>query len=382
MKPPCHRLERTTRVATVVIPCAILPKLPPPPTGRSGWSWKAETDPGCYVHRSDWPRISIVTPSYNQAAFIEETIRSILLQNYPNLQYVVIDGGSTDGTVKILEKYSPWLDYWVSERDRGQSHAINKGLARCDGEWFNWINSDDCLLPGACKTVAEAGLTPNKRIAAGYLRMGVALGEPDRRSRVKLTQDLEDSIVNHQVCQPATFFKLDLIRELGGVREELHFTMDLDLWVRGLCRYGREIVLLTDQDVAFFREHGASKTASQVPGFQADEARVLGELAKSVEFPENLLSWIHEEGAGLSTWPVPAIEQSRMRACLWQRFVWGRVEKNWKDREISKFKESLRIYLGQRPAKLNPRQRFLRIIALLPDPLLKMLSVFRVRPAS
>ena len=112
----------------------LLDRLPAPPHGRSGWPWNVETDPAVYTHSADWPRISIVTPSFNQAAFVEETIRSVLLQNYPNLQYIVIDGGSTDATVEMLKKYSKWLDYWVSEPDRGQSAAINKGLAHCDGD--------------------------------------------------------------------------------------------------------------------------------------------------------------------------------------------------------------------------------------------------------
>ena len=89
---------------------------------------------------SDWPRISIVTPSYNQGQYIEETIRSILLQGYPNLEYIIIDAGSTDQTVEIIKKYEMFLSYWVSESDNGQAHAINKGLSLCTGEIFNWIN--------------------------------------------------------------------------------------------------------------------------------------------------------------------------------------------------------------------------------------------------
>lgn len=115
-----------------------------------------------------WPTISIVTPSYNQAAFIEETIRSVLLQGYPNLQYVVIDGGSTDGTVDVLTRYDHWIDYWVSEPDGGQADAINKGLAYVTGGWFNWLNSDDILLPGALMTLATvAALVPEAQWISG-----------------------------------------------------------------------------------------------------------------------------------------------------------------------------------------------------------------------
>ncbi len=102
-----------------------------------------------------WPRINIVTPSYNQGRFIEGTIRSVLLQGYPNLEYIVIDGGSADGTTDVLRKYEPWLTYWVSEPDRGQSHAVNKGFKLASGEIAAWLNSDDQYLPGTLRTIAE-----------------------------------------------------------------------------------------------------------------------------------------------------------------------------------------------------------------------------------
>ena len=102
------------------------------------------------------PRITIVTPSYNQGAFLEDTIRSVLDQGYPNLEYIVMDGGSTDNSVEIIEKYADRIDYWESEPDRGQTHAINKGFARATGVIGNWINSDDLLEPGALQTIGQA----------------------------------------------------------------------------------------------------------------------------------------------------------------------------------------------------------------------------------
>jgi len=102
-----------------------------------------------------WPRLTIVTPSFNQSEFIEETIVSVLDQDYPDLEYIIVDGGSTDRSVELIEKYERWLTYWVSEPDRGQAHAINKGFERATGQIAAYINSDDAYLPGAFATVAQ-----------------------------------------------------------------------------------------------------------------------------------------------------------------------------------------------------------------------------------
>ncbi|WP_461485736.1 glycosyltransferase family 2 protein, partial [Pedobacter sp.] len=119
------------------------------------WPYSNPVDPEIYKGRTDWPKISIVTPSYNQGQYIEETILSILNQNYPNLEYIIIDGGSTDHTVEIIKKYEDRITYWVSEKDNGQSHAINKGFEKATGEIFAYLNSDDCYYPNTFWEIAN-----------------------------------------------------------------------------------------------------------------------------------------------------------------------------------------------------------------------------------
>src|ERR1700750_2702693 len=136
--------------------CPSLDELPPPPPGKTGWPWtEAGRSVEDFADHSHWPRITIITPSYNQGHFLEETMRSVLLQGYPDLEYLVIDGGSTDNSVALIRKYEAWLAYWTSEADRGQAHAINKGLERVTGSLWGWINSDDLLNQNSLALVGK-----------------------------------------------------------------------------------------------------------------------------------------------------------------------------------------------------------------------------------
>lgn len=145
----------------------LLGLIPPPPVGRTGWPWQVETSPPPDAATVAWPRITIVMPSYQQAAFVEEGLRSVLLQNYPNLEFIVNDGGSHDGSAEIITRYAPFLAHTQSARDRGQGDAINQGFDRATGDIVGWLNSDDFYLPGALFAVAREFLRGTPEIVYG-----------------------------------------------------------------------------------------------------------------------------------------------------------------------------------------------------------------------
>lgn len=242
---------------------------------RKGWPWAEETPPNMYDRATPWPKITIITPSYNQGQFLEETIRSVLLQNYPNLEYIVIDGRSSDESVDIIKKYGQWIDYWVSEKDRGQSHAINKGLVRATGDIIQWINSDDVLRPQTLFEVAQVLLHhPKKNCLIGPTW---AFGIADRiLAPTPIFPQLRQTVSAARINQPGTFFRAEAFRAITPVHEELHYMMDLHIWLRYLLIYGTEKIAFTDQLLVNFREHANSKTVSSESLFFKDRFWLLG----------------------------------------------------------------------------------------------------------
>lgn len=215
---------------------SLLDVLPPPPRGKKGWPWTKESSQLAprKPDGKDWPRISIVTPSYNQGRFVEETIRSVLLQNYPNLEYIIIDGGSTDGTLEIIRKYDRWLTYWESERDRGQSHAINKGFARCTGDIYNWLCSDDILLDNALEKVSRhMELSRPFWLIGGSYRINEKKLFSEKRPAPK-SFGIDNFILWHlmPIAQPSVFWNKQMQNIANGVNEHLNFCMDVDLWYK------------------------------------------------------------------------------------------------------------------------------------------------------
>ena len=225
-----------------------------------------------------WPRISVVTPSYNQGTFIEETIRSVLLQGYPNLEYVILDGGSSDDSVDVIKKYEPWLAHWVSERDRGQAHAINKGLAMCTGEIFNWVNSDDVLAPGALRAVGEAMGSGRSSgacdTAAGSVRNFDASG-PGRvlRNRYITALNLAGKRNGVAMSQPGVWVRTQKLKDIGAIDESFTCSFDAELLFRYFFHHPR--ITYIDAVLTNFRFHPDSKTVSRSSVFKAENIAIL-----------------------------------------------------------------------------------------------------------
>jgi len=208
--------------------------------------------------REDLPLISIVTPSLNQGAYIEENIKSVLNQDYPNFEHIIIDGGSADETIDVLKKYDHLI--WVSEKDSGQSEAINKGFKRAKGEIIGWLNSDDCYEPNAFNTVVnelsrdegklfvfgDCNVIDERREKVGFIR-----GE--YKAQRSLIEYWKDAFIP----QPSVFFCRNLLHEIGFLNESLHYAMDWDFWLRISEKYS---LVYINKPLANFRIHGKQKT--------------------------------------------------------------------------------------------------------------------------
>ena len=246
--------------------CPRLSELPPPPPGKTGWPWTEESPqlPDLMPDGRLWPRISIVTPSYNQGVFLEETIRSVLLQGYPNVEYIIFDGYSFDHSVEVIKKYSEWLSLWVSEPDRGQTDAINKGFSKASGQIYGYLNSDDLYDSGILHAVANSfalSPEPNKHWVVSHV-----LDFCDQNKRLVIPPpDLE---LIHWVArrvsvhQPGTFWAAALYKEIKGFDENYKCAFDRKFFMEIIARGYMPQVL--GRVGAYFRVHQASKTGLEL----------------------------------------------------------------------------------------------------------------------
>lgn len=348
---------------------SLLAELPPPPDGKTGWPWTAE---GRIPSNEDvrWPKISIVTPSYNQAPFLEETIRSVLLQGYPNLEYIIIDGGSTDGSVEIIRKYEKWLAYWVSEPDQGQSNAINKGWRRATGEICAWLNSDDVYLPGALKNVARSFIeSPERELLYGNLLYIDQKSDIDGYLHAP-PFSLKELMCGNYIPQPATFLKRKALERVGYLKENLHFCMDYDLWLR--VAIDGEVAHLP-KTLAAFRFHPQSKTMTQLVHMTVELAEIAERFLREAELSPDL----KREGfellarslweAGVALWFAGRVGES-------ERYLVGALRGTWiseaKQAAISLARAAVQCCGAEAVGKINqfigafPQLKFLRRSAI------------------
>lgn len=243
---------------------------------------------------SNFLRISVITPSYNQGPFIERTIQSVLNQDYPNLEFIVMDGGSTDETVDILKKYSGQLA-WASERDRGQSNAINKGLRKATGDVLYYLNSDDLLLPGALHKVNRFFQTHKDSVwVTGYC---INVNEQEKEIFGFITR-YKDFLLRHfnrstllminYICQMSTFWTREAYEKIGSFSEEQHLVMDYDYWLR-LLALGKPGVIR--EPLSCFRIHNNAKSSQQYKKQFAESYQVASRYITS--FWLRLASYLH-----------------------------------------------------------------------------------------
>ena len=270
-----------------------LKDLPPPPPGKRGWPWTKESSPlpPTMPNGDPWPKISIVTPSFNQGQFIEETIRSVLLQNYPSLEYIIIDGGSTDNSVEIIKKYEPWLTYWVSEKDDGQSDAIHKGILKSTGNIIGWLNSDDFLLQNGIRILSELILNFSDAVAwacACYLIYEDSQSFSLQRPVVGNKFEFAKWEKGAQIAQPSCFFSRSAYLKVGGINKKLHFVMDVELWMK-LSELGE--FAISNKPISTARFYPGIKTVRDVPTRELEHIVISWNLGAVEEAKSRLIEF-------------------------------------------------------------------------------------------
>jgi glycosyltransferase involved in cell wall biosynthesis len=256
---------------------------------------------------SSWPKISIVTPSYNHATFIEATIRSVLLQGYPNFEYIIIDGGSTDGTVDIINKYEEHLTYWVSEKDAGQYDAINKGFAKSTGDIMFWLNSDDMLCPWAFHVAATVfkqcldieWLTSSRPLLWSQAGLCIAAELIDGFSKKTFYQGRNikrNHYFHFHIQQESTFWRRSLwLRSGGCLNADIDYAGDFDLWARF---WEFSDLVCINAPLGGWRHHGDQKVLNDYQRYLVEAAAVLQRYA----------------------YPTPSSFQIRIRSILTELF--------------------------------------------------------------
>ena len=292
------------------------------------------------------PLVSIITPSYNQGRYLEATIRSVLEQDYPVIEYIIIDGGSTDESLEIIQRYAGRLAYWESMPDRGQAHAVNKGLQRARGEILGWINSDDVLAPGAVSLAVQTLRSqPGIDVVYGRLARIDAAGRPVPtpvlpKDRVEFGPDyvIGECIVN----QPGAFWRREIMQQVGWLEERLTYSLDYEYWIR-MALAGARFRRL-EPVVAFFRLSEGSKTVGQTAAMAVEQFQTLAEVLGQLDLAQRLClteDQIHQQA-----------RRARSRIALRAAYGYAKL-RNW-----GETRRWLGVALHNDPAALFERRYF------------------------
>jgi len=322
------------------------------------------------------PKISIVTPSFNQGKYIEQTILSVLDQRYPNLEYIIIDGGSTDETVEIIKRYEQHLAYWVIEPDNGQTHAINKGFEKCTGEIFNWINSDDYYEPGAFEKIAD--------LFTKHPKANVVCGKEwsfnDEKQEVKILtagsiikKNVYETIRVGIIDQPCTFFRKKKIDAFFPLDDSLHYVMDRQLWWGYLLKYGQEHILETNEIFTWFRLHPKSKSIVQKKYLEAETDLLRLSLFRHLDAPvilEEQLNPDHMAAPG-THWNVLVQHSTKVLAAHAAHYA----ERHYVKDDLEATSKLIKYVMRWKGIGMNAKEWKLWIAArLLPIPLTRLLK--------
>jgi glycosyltransferase involved in cell wall biosynthesis len=230
-----------------------------------------------------FPLVSIVTPSFNQARFLEATLRSVLEQDYPRIEYLVVDGASSDGSAEIICRYASQLDWWVSEKDTGQSEAINKGMRRARGEFVGWLNSDDIYLPGAVSAAVNVFLSnPGAGLIYGDALAIDAEGKPFNLMRAH-QYTLADLMAFQIICQPAAFMRRSVLEDVGYLNPAYQLLMDNLLW---MCMARKAPIVYSPQTWAAARYHDQAKNRTRGAAYGSEARALISDLKSRPEFAE------------------------------------------------------------------------------------------------